>query len=69
MPYEGCRIGLLLRIECRVSVTPIIQELLQQGLVVLAAGVNVIRFIPNLYITEEEIDQAVDILTTVLERY
>lgn len=62
-------IGLLLGIECRVSVTPIIQELLQQGLLVLAAGVNVIRFIPNLYITEEEIDQAIGILATVLEGY
>jgi acetylornithine/N-succinyldiaminopimelate aminotransferase len=62
-------IGLLLGIECRVPVAPIIQELLQQGLLVLAAGANVIRFIPNLYITKEEIDEAVGILTAVLERY
>ncbi|MGG4091507.1 acetylornithine transaminase [Paenibacillus lautus] len=62
-------IGLLLGIECRSPVAPIINELIQHGLLVLAAGTNVIRFIPNLYITEEEIDRAVEILASVFERY
>ncbi|AZK45093.1 aspartate aminotransferase family protein [Paenibacillus lentus] len=61
-------LGLLIGIECREPIAPIIQELLQHGLLVLAAGSHVIRFIPSLYITKEEIDQAVDIVSTVLEK-
>ncbi|RCW63173.1 hypothetical protein [Saliterribacillus persicus] len=45
---------------------PIIQELLQQGLLVLAAGTHVIR---QVLITKEEIDQAVDLIEVVLKKY
>ncbi|WP_026342000.1 acetylornithine transaminase [Paenibacillus fonticola] len=62
-------LGLLIGIECREPIAPVIQKLLQHGLLVLAAGTHVIRFMPSLYITEEEIDQAVDIVSTVLERH
>lgn len=61
-------LGLLIGIECREPIAPIIQELLQHGLLVLAAGTHVIRFIPSLYISKEEIDQAVDIVSTVLKK-
>lgn len=61
-------LGLLIGIECREPIAPVIQELLLHGLLVLAAGTHVIRFMPSLYITKEEIDQAVDIVSTVLER-
>ncbi|MUG47656.1 acetylornithine transaminase [Paenibacillus woosongensis] len=62
-------LGLLIGIECREPIAPVIQELLLQGLLVLSAGTHVIRFMPSLYISKEEIDQAVDIVTTVLERH
>ncbi|MNJ44993.1 Acetylornithine aminotransferase [compost metagenome] len=62
-------LGLLIGIECREPIAPVIQELLLHGLLVLAAGTHVIRFMPSLYITKEEIDQAVDIVSTVLERH
>lgn len=61
-------LGLLIGLECREPIAPVIQELLLHGLLVLAAGTHVIRFMPSLYITKEEIDQAVDIVSTVLER-
>lgn len=61
-------LGLLIGIECREPIAPINQELLQHGLLVLAAGTHVIRFVPSLYISKEEIDQAVDIVSTVLEK-
>lgn len=61
-------LGLLIGIACREPIAPVIQELLLHGLLVLAAGTHVIRFMPSLYITKEEIDQAVDIVSTVLER-
>lgn len=62
-------LGLLIGIECREPIAPVIQELLLHGLLVLAAGTHVIRFMPSLYTTKEEIDQAVDIVSTVLERH
>jgi len=60
-------IGLLIGIECHQPVAPIIQKLVQHGLLVLAAGTHVIRLVPNLYITNEEVDQAVNIISSVLK--
>lgn len=62
-------LGLLIGIECREPIAPIIQELLQQGLLVLTAGTHVIRLAPSLLITKEEIDQAVDLIEVVLKKY
>ncbi len=61
--------GLLIGIECREPIAPIIQELLQEGLLVLSAGTHVIRLLPSLLITKEEIDEAVDLIKRVLEKY
>lgn len=60
-------IGLLIGIECHQPVAPIIQKLVQHGLLVLAAGTHVIRLAPNLYITNEEVDQAVNMMASVLK--
>lgn len=62
-------LGLLIGIECQGPIAPIIQELLQRGLLVLAAGTYVIRLAPSLLITKEEIDQAVDLIEVVLKKY
>ena len=43
--------------------------MLQQGLLVLTAGTHVIRLAPSLLITNEEIDQAVDLLEVILKKY
>lgn len=60
-------LGLLIGIEFAEAVTPIIQKLHQNGLLVLAGGTHVIRFMPSLYVTCKEIDQAIDILDKVLK--
>ncbi|WP_313802783.1 aminotransferase class III-fold pyridoxal phosphate-dependent enzyme [Cytobacillus sp.] len=40
-------LGLLIGIECHEPIAPIIQELLQQGLlVIITAGIHVIRLAP-----------------------
>lgn len=62
-------LGLLIGIECQEAIAPILQELLQRGLLVLAVGTHVIRLVPSLLITKEEIDQAVDLIEVVLEKY
>ncbi|MEK5068943.1 acetylornithine transaminase [Sporosarcina sp. FSL K6-1508] len=58
--------GLLLGIECRDEVQSFIQQAETAGLLLVQAGANVIRMLPPLTVTYEEIDQAVDILATVL---
>lgn len=59
-------LGLLIGIECTEPVAPIIEKLHQNGLLVLPGGTHVIRLLPSLYVTSDEIDQAVDILGRVL---
>ena len=58
--------GLLLGIECEEEILPFIQQAEQAGLLLVQAGANVIRLLPPLTVTYEEIDQAVDILTAIL---
>lgn len=60
-------LGLLIGIEFTEPVAPIIQKLHQNGLLVLPGGTHVIRFMPSLYVTCDEIDQAIGILSKVLE--
>lgn len=60
-------LGLLIGIECAEPVAPIIQKLHQNGLLVLPGGTHVIRLLPSLYVTKDEIDEAVDILCHVLQ--
>ncbi len=56
-------VGLMIGIECHTEVAPIIASCIQNGLLVLAAGSNVIRLLPPLTITHEEIATAVTKLT------
>jgi len=59
-------LGLIVGIECKEPVADLIVKAQQQGLLVITAGPNVIRLLPNLLVTNEEIDQAVAILVKIL---
>lgn len=59
--------GLLLGIECKQEVGPLIEALQQNGLLVLSAGSHVIRILPPLLVTKDEIQKAVQMLHDVLE--
>jgi acetylornithine aminotransferase len=61
-------LGLLVGIECAEPVAPIIAEAQEKGLLVLSAGPNVLRLLPNLLVSKEEIDQAVTILVQLLNK-
>ncbi|NSL51484.1 acetylornithine transaminase [Calidifontibacillus erzurumensis] len=61
--------GLLLGIECDQDVSPFIEEIHKQGLLVLTAGPKVIRLLPPLTVSFEEIDQAVQILKQSLQSF
>ena len=51
--------GLMIGIECKNEVLPAVKELMNEGLLVLNAGSNVLRLLPPLVVTNEEIDEAV----------
>ena len=59
--------GLIIGLEMAGDVADIINGCMKKGLLVATAGPNVIRFVPPLIITKEDIDQALDILDNVLE--
>lgn len=58
--------GLLIGIDCKEDVAPFIRQAEEAGLLVVQAGSDVVRLLPPLTVTEEEIDQAVDVLTSIL---
>ncbi|MED5018421.1 acetylornithine transaminase [Paenibacillus chibensis] len=62
-------LGLLIGIECAEPVNELILEAQKRGLLFISAGPNVIRLLPNLYVTKEEIDQAVSIIAAVIHDY
>jgi acetylornithine/LysW-gamma-L-lysine aminotransferase len=60
--------GLLVGIELRERVVPVLQALQDAGVLALNAGPTVIRLLPPLIISYEELDQAVEALASVLTR-
>lgn len=61
--------GLIQGLEFSVPVAPIVsQALLEQKLVLISAGANVIRFVPPLVIEKEHVDEMVEKLEAVLKR-
>ena len=58
--------GLLIGIDCKEDVAPFIRQAEEAGLLVVQAGSTVVRLLPPLTVTEQEIDQAIDILTSIL---
>ncbi len=61
--------GLIQGLEFSVPVAPIVsQALLEQKLVLISAGANVIRFVPPLVIEKEHVDEMVEKLESVLKR-
>ena len=59
-------LGLMIGIELKQKVAPYLQALEAQGILALPAGMNVIRLLPPLVITCEQIDHLVAALTQVL---
>lgn len=61
--------GLMIGIECKEAVLPIVKDLMKQGLLVLNAGPNVLRLLPPLTVTKEEIDKAVNLIASSLKTH
>lgn len=60
-------VGLLHGLECNCPVGEIINKALEKGLLLINAGANVIRFIPPLVITKENVDEMISILESCLK--
>jgi acetylornithine/LysW-gamma-L-lysine aminotransferase len=59
-------LGLMVGIELKEKVAPYLRGLMERGVIALAAGATVLRFLPPLIITREEIDTVVTQLREVL---
>lgn len=59
-------LGLMIGIELKDKAGPIAQALMQEGVLALLAGTTVLRFLPPLVITREQVDRVVDALAKVL---
>ncbi len=60
-------LGLMIGIEAKEPVARLISKLLEQGVLVFPAGVNVIRVLPPLTITYEDLDFVIEKLVDVLK--
>ncbi|MGI6468509.1 MAG: aspartate aminotransferase family protein [Syntrophomonadaceae bacterium] len=60
-------LGLMVGIEMSVEVSPIINRCMEKGLLLVGAGPKVVRMVPPLTVSDEEIEQAVSIFARVLE--
>jgi len=58
--------GLIVALELTVDVSSIIEKGYEQGLLMVNAGTNVIRFVPPLIIEKSNVDHLVEKLTTIL---
>ncbi|SFS84962.1 acetylornithine transaminase [Paenibacillus sp. 453mf] len=61
--------GLIVGIACEGPVGDIIAAGQARGFLFVNAGPDVIRFLPNLYVTTEEIDTAVALIKTLIEEH
>lgn len=59
-------LGLMIGIEMKQKVAPYIKELQERKIITLNAGMTVIRLLPPLVITYEQIDRLASVLTEVL---
>ena len=61
-------LGLLIGIEIKQKATPYIAALAERGVLVLPAGLNVIRLLPPLIITKPQLDKVAEQIAVVLEK-
>jgi len=59
-------LGLMIAVESRFDVFNILQRMLTNGVIALDAGRNIVRFLPPLVITEEQLDTVTDVMDKAL---
>ncbi|PYE50629.1 aspartate aminotransferase family protein [Paenibacillus barcinonensis] len=61
--------GLLVGIECVEPIGDIVLAGQKRGILFVSAGPNVIRLLPNLYVSKEEINEAVSLVAALIEEH
>ena len=64
---ESRGVGLMRGLACSIPVGDIINRALEKGLILINAGSNIIRFVPPLVISEQNVDDMIRILTECLD--
>ena len=64
---ESRGVGLMRGLACSIPVGDIINRALEKGLILINAGTNILRFVPPLVITEQNVDDMIRILTECLD--
>ena len=59
----------MLGIEVDLNISSVQKKALEEGLLVLTASTNVIRLLPPLIISKEEIEKCVEILKKIFESW
>ena len=59
-------LGLMRALEFNVPVGPYVSRALEKGLVIISAGTSIVRFVPPLVITKENVDEMISILDECL---
>lgn len=57
--------GLMLGIELRVPVTPILKALQEHHIIAIPAGSNMVRFLPPYIVTKKEVDTVMEVLRKI----
>lgn len=60
-------LGLMIGVELDIEAKPLLIEGYKQGILLLNAGSNVLRLLPPLIITEEEVDKFIQIMRMILD--
>lgn len=61
-------IGLMIAVELRVRFLPVLMEIIKSGLITLYSGTNTIRMLPPYIVTKEEMEEAVSIMKSALNK-
>lgn len=59
--------GLMVGIECTTDVTRFVTELIEKGVLTLSAGPNVLRLLPPLIVTKEQIDEVTSLISETIK--
>ena len=59
-------LGLMVGVELRGKVTPVLQQLIERGVWALPAGLNVLRLLPPLVIEQSDLERVVEVIGEVL---
>jgi len=59
-------LGLMLGVECKMPVAPLVAKMQESGVICGPAGPNVLRFLPPLIVTDQDVDKVMSVLDACL---